>query len=54
MSASDFYTEVITGYLTIIQASLPVALFIAGCNVGFNILISAFCGGRLRFGRGGE
>ena len=54
MSAQDFYNEVISGYFELIKAGLPVALFIAASNVGFNILISAFSGGRLRFGRGGE
>ena len=52
MSAQEFYNAVCAGYLSVITASLPVALFIAACNVSFNIIISAFSGGRLTFGRG--
>ena len=54
MTSSDFYTEVLTGYMAMLQAGLPVAFFISACNIAFNLIISAFSGGRLRFGRGGQ
>lgn len=52
MSAQDFINNCLNGYLSIIKAGLPVAFFIATCNVGFNIIITAFSGGGFRFGRG--
>lgn len=49
---TEFYNAVLNGYQSLLAAALPVAFFIAACNVGFNVLISAFSGGKLRFGRG--
>lgn len=52
MSAQDFINNCLNGYLSIIKAGLPVAFFIAACNVSFNIIFTAFSGGGLSFGRG--
>lgn len=54
MTQQEFINYVLGGYQDMISAGLPVAFFIAACNVAFNIIISSFSGGRLRFGRGGE
>lgn len=54
MSSSDFYIEVLKGYIEMVKTGLPIAFTIAACNICFNIIISAFSGGRLRIGRGGE
>ena len=52
MDAAEFYVQVCYGYLSVLMATLPVALFIASCNVGFNLIITAFSSGRLTFGKG--
>lgn len=54
MSTSDFISNCIQGYSDMISAGLPVAFFIAACNIAFNLIITAFSGGRLRFGRGDD
>lgn len=54
MSTEDFIFSVMHGYEDMIEAGLPIAFFIAACNIAFNLIITAFSGGRLRFGRGDE
>lgn len=47
---SEFVQTVIMGYNSIIELALPVVLFIAGCNIGINIIVTAFCTGKLKIG----
>ena len=55
MTDQEFFQAVLEGYQKLMTASLPVAFVIAACNISFNLIISAFSGGRLRFGgRGGD
>lgn len=51
MSTQQFIDNCIYGYTEIIKAGLPVAFLISACNICFNIIITAFCGGGLHIGR---
>ena len=51
MSTQDFIDNCIKGYTEIVKAGMPVAFLIAACNIAFNIIITAFCGGSLHIGR---
>lgn len=42
--------EVLTGYLEIIKAGLPIAFTIGACNLAINMIFNAFFGGRLTIG----
>lgn len=50
MTSTEFLEQVITAYGVILASSLPVTLFIAGCNLLFNTVITAFTTGKLSFG----
>lgn len=45
-----FVVMVIEAYGEIVRIALPICLFIASCNIGINIIVSAFTGGRLHIG----
>lgn len=54
MTNEEFIQAVLSGYAEILMVCLPIALFIGGCNLAFNIICSAFFGGRLSFSRRGD
>lgn len=47
---SEIVTMVIDGYKQIVVIAVPITFFIAACNIGINMIISAFTGGRLHMG----
>ena len=47
---NDFVVMVIQAYGEIIKIALPICFFIAACNIGINMIVSAFTGGRLHMG----
>ena len=51
---TTWQTWIIEAYRGLIVTALPVAFFIAACNIAINILFNAFSGGRLRIGGGGR
>lgn len=48
---NTFVSGVLAAYTDLLRVGLPVAFFIAACNIGINIIITAFSGGKLRIGR---
>ena len=50
MTSAQFLEQIIEAYGVILSASLPVTLFIAGCNLIFNTVVNAFTSGKLSFG----
>ncbi len=42
--------EVLTGYIEIIKAGLPIAFIIGASNLAINMIFNAFFGGRLSIG----
>lgn len=47
---SEFVRIVIEGYKDVVVLAVPVTFFIAACNIGINMIVSAFMGGRLHMG----
>lgn len=47
---NEFVVAVITAYGEVISVALPITFFIAACNIGINVIVSAFLGGRLHLG----
>ena len=53
MTNEEFFQAVLRGYIQIIETCLPLGFIIGACNVGFNIICSAFFGGHISFSRRG-
>ena len=47
---TEFIQFVIDQYAQILTLALPITFFIGACNISFNLIFSAFMGGRLHFG----
>lgn len=47
---NPFVSVVIECYAEVISIALPITLFIGACNIGINVIVSAFLGGRIHLG----
>ena len=50
ITLAQYIHDVIDGYTGILAAAVPITGFIGICNIGINLLYSAFIGKRLHFG----
>lgn len=54
MTASEYVSAVMDAYGTLLLYAMPVAALIGMCNIGINIILTAFFGGGLHIGGGGR
>lgn len=47
---SPFVQAAIYAYSRLVALAMPVVLLIGSCNIGINMIIGAFMGGKLRIG----
>ena len=50
---TEFISDVLDGYKSIVAIGCPIVFFIGACNVAINIIVTAFFGGGLRIGKKG-
>lgn len=50
MSVPEYVQACVDAYAQILEIAIPITGFIACCNIGINVLVSAFIGKRIHFG----